>query len=195
MKADEIKEILDGVKLEVNSTKSWIEPVGLNRETWNKLLDYITNLQQELEEYKDTETYSKRFLYKANKDRLNANLDLVKENEKLNKENEKWWAVIKDNEQEIKDLCLENSKLEQENERLKELDENYPIEEELAEAYRREEDYKSRIEKANEFIIENTELEHDGDDYGYMEWINIINMDTMTFINNLSEILNGRSDE
>ena len=54
------------------------------------------------------------------------------------------------------------------------------------------EDYKSRIEKANEFIDENTELEHDGDDYGYMEWINIINMDTMTFINNLSDILNGK---
>lgn len=54
------------------------------------------------------------------------------------------------------------------------------------------EDYKSRCEKADEFINENTELEHDGDDYGYMEWINIINMDTMTFINNLSDILNGR---
>ena len=39
----------------------------------------LTNLQQKLEEYKDTETYSKRFLYKANKDRLNANLELVKE--------------------------------------------------------------------------------------------------------------------
>lgn len=45
--------------------------------------------------------------------------NLQQENEKLNKENEKWWAIIKDYEQEIKDLCLENSKLEQENERLK----------------------------------------------------------------------------
>lgn len=61
--------------------------------------------------------------------------------------------------------------------------------------YQEKENYKSRCEKANEFINENTELEHDGDDYGYMEWINIINMDTMTFINNLSDILNGRSDE
>jgi len=42
--------------------------------------------------------------------------------------------------------------LQQENERLKELDENYPIEEELAEAYRREEDYTSRIDKAIEYI-------------------------------------------
>ena len=41
--------------------------------------------------------------------------------------------------------------------RLKELDENYPIEEELAEAYRREEDYKTRIDKAIEYI-ENNEV-------------------------------------
>ena len=49
--------------------------------------------------------------------------------------------------QEAKLLIDYITNLQQENERLKELDENYPIEEELAEAYRREEDYKSRIEK------------------------------------------------
>lgn len=109
--------------------------------------------------------------------------NLQQENQELNKENEKWWAIIKDNEQEIKDLCLENSKLEQENQRLKELDENYPIEEELAEAYRREEDYKSKIEKAVEII-----------DLIKPELWNISNKMTYRLID-IEKVLNGRSDE
>ncbi len=68
-----IKEILESLQ--------YNEHIGTNDK--RKLREYITNLQQELAEYKDTETYSKRFLYKANKDRLNANLELVKENERL----------------------------------------------------------------------------------------------------------------
>ena len=66
---EEIKDILESLQ--------YNDHIGTNDK--RKLRDYITNLQQELEEYKDIETYSKRFLYKANKDRLNANLELVKE--------------------------------------------------------------------------------------------------------------------
>ena len=91
----------------------------------------------------------------------------------------------------------EGINLQQENERLKKENEMLELNKvvNIANYVKDMTDYKSRCEKANEFINENTELEHDGDDYGYMEWINIINMDTMTFINNLSDILNGRSDE
>lgn len=46
---------------------------------------------------------------------------------------------------EILDLI---TNLQEENERLKELDENYPIEEQLAEALKYENIYKSRINKA-----------------------------------------------
>lgn len=212
---DDIKEMLE---LHI---KNDIDLLPKNQQ---KVLDYITNLQQE--------------------------------NQELNNENEKWWAIIKDNEQEIKDLCLENSKLEQENEklnrevaklhiiqeeygnhienthiiddyqktyfmtnkylielkngkfvyvdelndkyedyksqceelqqeneRLKKLDENYPIEEELAEAYRREEDYKSRCEKAVEII-----------DLIKPELWNISNKMTYRLID-IEKVLNGRSDE
>ena len=76
--------------------------------------------------------------------------NLQQENQELNKENEKWWAIIKDDEQEIKDLCLENSKLEQENERLKE---QVKREVEVRDyEVSLKEDYKSRIEKAVEYI-------------------------------------------
>lgn len=47
------------------------------------LLDYITNLQQENQQLKDVNSFSKRELYKINKDRLEANLKLVEENKKL----------------------------------------------------------------------------------------------------------------
>lgn len=82
---DGIKEILDYLKDEKwDYYPSDMTPYKVFlMEERDKILDYITNLQQELEEYKDTETYSKRFLYKANKDRLNANLKLVEENERL----------------------------------------------------------------------------------------------------------------
>ena len=81
---DEIKKILDDLLFTTTLPNVSIK---LNKEKLNQLRDYITNLQQELEEYKDTETYSKKFLYKANKDRLNANLKLVEENERLKEKN------------------------------------------------------------------------------------------------------------
>lgn len=83
---DEIKEI-DRIiinvkrKLQFSPERRFVEL--FNKDEINKLLDYITNLQEELETYKDTETYSKSFLYKENKERLKANQRLQEENEKL----------------------------------------------------------------------------------------------------------------
>ena len=47
---------------------------------------------------------------------------------------------------------------------------------------------KKVIEEAREYIDNNTELEHDGDDYGYTEWVNI-KPQNIVFINELSQIL------
>lgn len=57
---------------------------------------------------------------------------------------------------EISELMKKYKKSQRENERLKGLDENYPIEEQLEEALKYENIYKSRIDKANECIKENT---------------------------------------
>ena len=51
---DEIKELLDSLDFQVNHTKNWVEPLGLDQKTWKELLDYITNLQDTL---KDREEY------------------------------------------------------------------------------------------------------------------------------------------
>ena len=119
--------------------------------------DYITNLEEELEEYKDTETYSKRFLYKANKDRLNANLELLQENERLK---------TKAKEQSL--LLIDYQDMEQ-----------------------KLENYKSRIEKAVEYIEQ-----YDGHIEGYY-----YSKEHKRFLveenvkDELLNILNGRSDE
>ena len=47
---------------------------------------------------------------------------------------------------------------------------------------------KEVIEEVREYIDENTELEHDGDEYGYTEWINI-KPQNIVFINELLQIL------
>ena len=50
---DEIKEILDNLKFNVYETGNWEEPLGLSQDIWKHLLDYITNLQEENERYKN----------------------------------------------------------------------------------------------------------------------------------------------
>lgn len=86
--------------------------------------------------------------------------------------------MVKDDERSQETII----KLSKENERLKKLDENYPIEEELAEAYRREEDYKSRIEKADWWLKEMLKQAKSDE--------------TKAIINGTLELLlNGRSDE
>ena len=79
---EEIKEILDKLK-EKDKTYHCACVVPEEFYEAHLLLDYITNLQEELETYKDTETYSKSFLYKENKERLKANQRLQEENERL----------------------------------------------------------------------------------------------------------------
>ena len=48
--------------------------------------------------------------------------------------------------------------------------------------------YKEVIEEVREYIDTNTKFEHDGDDYGYTEWVNI-KPQNIVFINELLEIL------
>lgn len=48
--------------------------------------------------------------------------------------------------------------------------------------------YKDIIEEVREYINNNTELEHDGDEYGYTEWVNI-KPQNIVFINELLQIL------
>lgn len=82
--------------------------------------------------------------------------NLQQKNKELNKENEKWYAVAKDFEMEAHDLWNKNNELEQENERLKELSYHlclYSSEETLLKQI---DDYKSRIEKAVEYLKEHT---------------------------------------
>lgn len=47
---------------------------------------------------------------------------------------------------------------------------------------------KEVIEEVREYIDNNTEFEHDGDDYGYTEWVNI-KPQNIVFINELLQIL------
>ena len=49
-------------------------------------------------------------------------------------------------------------------------------------------EYKEIIEEVREYIDNNTEFEHDGDDYGYTEWVNI-KPQNIVFINELLQIL------
>ena len=56
---------------------------------------------------------------------------------------------------------------------------------------------KEVIEEVREYIDNNTEFEHDGDDYGYTEWVNI-KPQNIVFINELLQILDkikGVTDE
>lgn len=47
---------------------------------------------------------------------------------------------------------------------------------------------KEVIKEVREYINNNTEFEHDGDDYGYTEWVNI-KPQNIVFINELLQIL------
>lgn len=53
---------------------------------------------------------------------------------------------------------------------------------------RENQELKEVIEEVREYIDNNTEFEHDGDDYGYTEWVNI-KPQNIVFINELLQIL------
>lgn len=66
---------------------------------------------------------------------------------------------------------------------------------ELERALKEVERLNNIIKELDEYIDKNTEYNHDGDDYGYMEWYDIINVDTTTFINDINEILRKSDKE
>lgn len=77
---NEIKEILDNLDFSVNHTKCWVEPLGLNQDTWKILLDYITNLQQENHELKSKlECYENGVYYSSEVDKLQQENERLKE--------------------------------------------------------------------------------------------------------------------
>lgn len=87
--------------------------------------------------------------------------------------------------------------LQQENQDLKEkiilLKASEPMLE-LEKYYGERDKYKEVIEEVREYIDENTELEHDGDEYGYTEWVNI-KPQNIVFINELLQILDKAKGE
>ena len=54
--------------------------------------------------------------------------------------------------------------------------------------------YKEVIEEVREYINNNTEFEHDGDEYGYTEWVNI-KPQNIVFINELLQILDKAKEK
>ena len=89
--------------------------------------------------------------------------------------------------------------LQEENKRLIELDENYPIEEQLEEALKYENIYKSRIEKVVEYIKQNCIL---SDEWKDLDVCNFVPIGKITYkqlnkkgIKQLLDILNGGKDE
>lgn len=80
---DEIKEILDNI--EVNELKHHKWYCSVEKDNMQKILDYITNLQQEIEKLNDDKRDMLVQLYKANDNR-----DKVKqENERLKEEKQR----------------------------------------------------------------------------------------------------------
>ena len=122
---DEIKEIIDCLELAVDS------------ESYKILLNYITNLQQEIEKLNDDKRGMLVELYKANdeKDKIKQENERLKENNSnMQEEMARTWEKCDD--------------LQQENERLKE---DLKGQEKLTLSYcKSEQDYKSRCEKAKD---------------------------------------------
>ena len=114
----EIKEILDLLKYCVDKNEYLEEP---NMKNWKPLLDYITNLQQEIEKLNDDKRGMLVQLYKAND-----------EKDKIKQENERL-------KERVAYLKRSNNRRE---------DTIIGLRFEVAE----QEDYKSRCEKAIEYI-------------------------------------------
>ena len=158
---DKIKEILDYFKREDKNQLGFNQDKLLSYEEAKLLLDYITNLQEELKGYKqerenlfktihdlqkeikelkEVNNYSKRELYKINKDRLEANLKLVEESERLKKENTKLYK---------KDIKIINELKEE----LETTEEKWNKDKQFSKCRTMEMlDYKSRCEKLREYI-------------------------------------------
>lgn len=58
MNKEQIKYLLDNIDCEVKSNTNWVEPLGLDRDTWKALLEYIQlkeNIIKEVREYVEKE--------------------------------------------------------------------------------------------------------------------------------------------
>ena len=80
--------------------------------------------------------------------------NLKEEINKLTAESTEWESKFYDMQDNFHNANEEIERLKEENKRLRELDENYPIEEQLEEALKYENIYKSRIDKAIELLKE-----------------------------------------
>lgn len=128
---DEIKQILIQLEYFIEEGYEYYNDIKLNKNQMKQLLDYITNLQQELQEANDSvEWWSNRYN-----------------------------AVVKNCDETIKKMIA----LGEENERLKEENNNKAMNDyahAIDESWYRElyDDYKSRCEKAIEYINKNKHL-------------------------------------
>jgi hypothetical protein len=52
MNKEELENILGNINFEVETEQEWLEPLGLDRDTWKQILNYITNLQQQNKQLK-----------------------------------------------------------------------------------------------------------------------------------------------
>jgi hypothetical protein len=48
MNNEDIENILGNINFEVETENEWVEPLGLDKDTWKQILNYITNLQQRI---------------------------------------------------------------------------------------------------------------------------------------------------
>ena len=126
---EEIKEILNGLNVVIKHGGS----VEINSKECKKIIDYITNLQEELEEQKRIE--------QASLDTIN---NLQDENEELKKQNKKLYK---------KDTKIINELKEE----LEITQEKWNKDKQWSECRTKEWlDYKQRIDKAIEYIEDNT---------------------------------------
>ena len=70
MSKEEIENILGNINFEVETGQEWLEPLGLDRNTWKQILNYITNLQQENKQLKDLYRKTCEHLFNIGNDEL-----------------------------------------------------------------------------------------------------------------------------
>lgn len=128
----------------------------------------IENVLSEIEELKDDLRIHEE-----------TSFDFQKENIELREE-------IKERHIKHIALAIENEDLEKELETYKKANDNLLVKN--AELRVELETYKKIINTTINYVLNNTHIEHDGDDYGYTEWIEI-DTDTTTFITTLKNIL------
>ncbi|MGN1352246.1 MAG: hypothetical protein ACI4VE_05695 [Clostridia bacterium] len=141
MTAEEIKRILKNTRRTIQFSPSRRYVELFNKEDIQNLLDYITNLQQELQKANDT---------------LDTHNELI---EKLQEDLDKANGIIKKDRQFYKCRMDEYVELKKENEKLKECYCNrtdcggrIKDSKKYDSVYQEKEDYKSRCEKTIEYI-------------------------------------------